>query len=501
MGFPTRRFLILGLDGGTFDLLDPLMEAGDLPFLKSLVRSGVRAPLTSVYPAKTIPAWYSMATGQDPGQLGIYGFTEPSGGPGQSKLVQTFRPAEAMWDCLSRLGAKVGVLNFPLRAGYPLHGFVVPGMFSDHPQMYPRDLGTEVEGVLGTPYPPELPVHRDAERAQWLAIATRSVRQRARIAAALAAHHRPDFLFSVFRETDRVEHQYWNDLHRPVAEVPEDLRTFWRAVDESCRVIDTAFRAVGGPAVTLVVSDHGHGENQSDFFTNRWLADEGLLVFREGGDVSGRNLLARMILWTQRRRFGRTIARPIADLFREGHAEGISQLLGGRASFEEMAERIDWRKTVAFSYPVPEGIYLNRWNPEVTAATETGIVADIRHRLEGYRDAHIEVMDPATIYTGRNFVRAPSLLIRVDGMRTEPRMDFSYPHPLIRDRPQFFYGCGNHRMNGILIGAGDGVHPGADDDGPLSLLDIAPTVLEGMGASPPSAMVGRSFGRRLGLAA
>jgi hypothetical protein len=51
------RFLVLGLDGGTFDLLDPLMEAGELPFLRSMVRGGLRAPLTSVYPAKTIPAW------------------------------------------------------------------------------------------------------------------------------------------------------------------------------------------------------------------------------------------------------------------------------------------------------------------------------------------------------------------------------------------------------------------------------------------------------------
>ncbi len=500
MSLPRRRFLILGLDGGTFDLLDPLMEAGDLPFLKSMARSGVRAPLTSVYPAKTIPAWYSMATGQDPGQLGIYGFTEPTGGPGHSKLVQTFRPAEAMWDALSRLGVKVGVINFPLRAGYPLNGFFVPGMFSEHPQTYPRDLGAEVEGELGTPYPPELPVHRDADRDQWLALATENVRQRARTAARLSARHRPDFLFTLFRETDRVEHQYWSELSRPVAEMPNDLRMFWRAVDAACREVDAAFRAAGGPAVTLVVSDHGHGQNESDFFTNRWLAEEGLLVFREGGDIDGRNLLARMILWTQRRAIGRAAARPIADLFREGHADAISQLISGSASFEQMAERIDWRRTVAYSYPVPEGIYLNRRNPDVTPATEPAIVARIHERLERYADARIEVFEPEQIYRGRNFVRAPALLIRLDGMRTEPRMDFSYPHPLIRDRPQFFYGCGNHRMDGILIGAGDGVTPGTDG-GPLSLLDIAPTVLEGMGATPSPAMVGRSFGRRLGLGA
>jgi predicted AlkP superfamily phosphohydrolase/phosphomutase len=500
MASPTRRFLILGLDGGTFDLLDPLMEAGELPFLASLVHDGVRAPLTSVYPAKTIPAWYSCATGKDPGELGIYGFTEPTGGPGESKLVQTFRPAEAMWDRLSRQGVKVGVVNFPLLSGYPLHGFVVPGMFSDHPVTYPRELRAELEGGLGAPYPAELPVHRESDRANWMALATRTVEQRGRSAAALATRHRPDFLFSLFRETDRVEHQYWAELSRPVSEIPADLLTFWRTVDAACREVDTAFRAAGGPAVTLVISDHGHGAIQSDFLTNRWLAEQGYLVFRDGDALDGRNLLARMILWSQRNPLGRAMAKPIAEFLRKGGSERLAHAVNGAVSFEQMAERIDWEKTVAYSYPVPEGIYLNLRNPNLTADTREGVVGEIRSRLEKYSEAHIEVLEPRDIYRGHNFAQAPSLLIRVDSMLTEPRMDFSYPQALIRDRPEFFYGCGNHRMNGILIGAGDGVHRGTET-GPLSLLDVAPTVLEGMGVSAPAGMTGHSFGRRLGLAA
>ncbi len=500
MTSPRRRFLILGLDGGTFDLLDPLMDAGELPFLKSMVRNGVRAPLTSVYPAKTIPAWYSFATGQDPGQLGIYGFTEPTDEPGTSRIVQTFRPAEAMWDQLSRKGVKVGVVNFPLGAGYPIHGFVMPGMFSAHPVTYPLSLGAEVEDTLGAPYPPELPIHRESDRAHWLELATQTVMQRGRSAAALAERYRPEFLFTLFRETDRVEHQYWSELARPVSEIPADLLRFWRAVDAACREVDTAFRSSGGPAVTLVVSDHGHGENRSDFFTNRWLIEEGLLVLREGKDVGGRNLLARMILWSQQRGLGRLLAKPVADFLREGKAEGFARLLNGAGSFEQMAERIDWRRTVAYSYPVPEGIYLNLRNPDLTPERRTAVLNEIRRRLESYSDARIEVLEPERLYHGHPFGRAPSLLIRVDQMRTEPRMDFSYPMPLIRERPEFFYGCGNHRMDGILIGAGDGVRAGADA-GPLSLLDIAPTVLEGMGLPAPATMTGRSFGRRLGLAA
>lgn len=493
-----RRFLVLGLDGGTFDLLDPLMAAGELPFLKSLVHRGVRAPLRSVYPAKTIPAWYSFATGKDPGELGIFGFTEPDGGPGRSKLVQTFRPAEAFWDTLSRVGVKVGVLNFPFRTPYPLHGFVVPGMYTGATSTYPAALKEEIRATIGEAYPPELPVYRDSERAEWIATATRAVEQRGRVAATLAERHKPGFLFALFRETDRLEHQLWSELARPAPEIPPDLLHFWRTVDRACEQVDRAFHTGGGPAVTLVISDHGHGPIQSDFLTNRWLAQEKFLVFRGGADASRRRLLGRFLLYAQKVNVARKALRPLVDFVRDGRRARFAEFLGGGTSFEQFSKRIDWERTEAFSYPIPEGIYLNPHNPNLTPERRDAIRAEIRRRLEAYPDAHIEVMNPETIYRGCNLLQAPSLFIRVDEMCTEPRMDFGYPRALIRERPDYFCGSGTHRMDGILIGAGDGIRPGSTAS-TLDLVDVAPTILEGMGFEAPAEMAGRSFGGRLGL--
>jgi predicted AlkP superfamily phosphohydrolase/phosphomutase len=497
---PSRRFLVLGLDGGTFDLLDPLMESGDLPFLRSLARGGVKASLTSVYPAKTIPAWYSFATGLDPGELGIFGFTEPDGGPGHSKLVHSFRPAEAVWDRLSRMGRRVGVVNFPLGAGYPVHGFILPGMFSTSSPTFPGDLRAEVEGEIGGAYPGELPVFRDSERAEWVAGATRAVVQRGRAAAGLAGRHRPDFLFALFRETDRLQHQLWTELARPTAEIPADLRAFWRAVDTACAEIDRAFRATGGPAVTLVISDHGHGAIRSDFLTNRWLEDEGYLRFRSAPNPLGRRLFGRLFLAAQRLPFVAPLSRRLADFLREGRGASLANLVVGDASFEQASPRIDWKRTLAFSYPVPEGIYLNPYNPDLASPERRALLLqEIRGRLERYPDARIEVLGPQDLYQGRNLRYAPDLLIRVDDMRTEPRMDFAYPQPLIRERPDYFCGSGTHRMEGILIGAGEGIRMGADL-GAIRLIDVAPTILEGMGVALPTMWSGRSFGARLGLA-
>ena len=50
----TKDVLLIGLDGATFDILDPLMEAGEMPALRALIGSGVRATLRSTVPAPPI---------------------------------------------------------------------------------------------------------------------------------------------------------------------------------------------------------------------------------------------------------------------------------------------------------------------------------------------------------------------------------------------------------------------------------------------------------------
>jgi predicted AlkP superfamily phosphohydrolase/phosphomutase len=489
---------VLGLDGGTFQLLDPLMTAGELPFLRSLVQRGVSAPLISVYPSKTIPAWYSFATGLDPGALGIFGFTEPDGGPGQSRLVQGYRPAEALWDRLSRQGHRVGVLNFPVRAGYPINGYLVPGMFGDNPSTYPADVRARLEEGLGEPLVPELPPYRESERHDWLSLATQGVVQRAAAVEFLQGAFHPDFLFVLFRETDRIEHQHWVECADGPRQMPPDLLAFWRAVDAACARIDRAFRTDGEPAVTLVISDHGHGPASTEFFTNRWLLEEGFLRLRPGAEPLRRKVLSRLLLASERFAPTRRIVGAVADRLRSGEGERhMDRWIGGDPTFEGMARKIDWARTEAFSFPVPEGIYLNPYRTDRTPDQQRATLTEIRRRLEAYPDARIEVLEPREIYREVRSAAAPGLLLRVNGMETDLRMDFSYPNTLLSHRPRFFYGSGVHRMDGILIGAGNGSSHGAKV-GPFSLLDVAPTVLEGMGLAPPSTMVGHSFGSWLG---
>ncbi|HDD24702.1 MAG TPA: phosphodiesterase, partial [Chloroflexi bacterium] len=59
--------LVIGIDGGTFDLIQPWVAAGDLPTIGHLMAEGVHGPLESTLPPVTAPAWTTFATGKNPG--------------------------------------------------------------------------------------------------------------------------------------------------------------------------------------------------------------------------------------------------------------------------------------------------------------------------------------------------------------------------------------------------------------------------------------------------
>ena len=99
------RTLLIGLDGATFSILDPLMDSGGMPNLKRLVESGVRAELNSVIPALTPPAWTSLMTGRSPGNHGIFDFLrfELRSGSRQLRVLDSDDVAvPTVWSLLAR---------------------------------------------------------------------------------------------------------------------------------------------------------------------------------------------------------------------------------------------------------------------------------------------------------------------------------------------------------------------------------------------------------------
>ena len=68
------KTVIIGLDGATYDLIDPLVKEGIMPNLGRIMEQGARAVLHSTIHPLTPPAWATLMTGRTPGNHGVFDF-------------------------------------------------------------------------------------------------------------------------------------------------------------------------------------------------------------------------------------------------------------------------------------------------------------------------------------------------------------------------------------------------------------------------------------------
>src|SRR5207245_2240373 len=110
------KICVLGLDCAAPEII---FHDERLQNIRRLMSSGVYGRLESVIPPITVPAWMCMATSQDPGSLGVYGFRNRSDySYGELSFVNSASIQEpALWDYLGREGKKSIVVGVP--PGYP----------------------------------------------------------------------------------------------------------------------------------------------------------------------------------------------------------------------------------------------------------------------------------------------------------------------------------------------------------------------------------------------
>lgn len=111
----TPEVLIIGIDGFDWNLVDPLVEKGELPVMARLLAEGTRADLLSLVPLEKSPViWTTIATGRLPSEHGR-GFLVPAADDsGGTREVYTAwnRTHRAFWNILSERNRTVSVLGW-----------------------------------------------------------------------------------------------------------------------------------------------------------------------------------------------------------------------------------------------------------------------------------------------------------------------------------------------------------------------------------------------------
>jgi predicted AlkP superfamily phosphohydrolase/phosphomutase len=280
------RVIVIGLDSEPPALWERF--AADLPTLSRLRSEGVFLPLASTDPPITVPAWLSMLSGRDPGELGIYGFRNRSAHDyGALKTVSaTDMRAARVWDVLGGTGRRSAVIGVPgTYPPPPLEGVAVSDFLTPPGAAYtfPAAFADTVERVTGGRYAFDVDGFRsnDLERIRDEAFVM--AERRFALARHVLEHETWDFLMVHEIGLDRIHHAFWNHFDpthpRFVPDSPHAavVRNYHRFLDaQIARIVESA----PSDAAVFVVSDHGSRPMAGGVYLNDWLRREGLLVLR-----------------------------------------------------------------------------------------------------------------------------------------------------------------------------------------------------------------------------
>ncbi len=514
---PSSPVLVLALDGATFDVIRPLAEAGRLPNLAAWMARGRHAPLPSVTPPVTFPAWSSFATGRTPGHHGVFDFTQKVEGAYRLRFSNAGdRAGTSIFRRVSDAGGDVLVLGLPATfPPEPVSGLLVSGF--DAPVSTGTDersasdpaLYAEIASEAGPWMRPDLDEGaRDGdfhERAVHTLI-DRIGRKVGFARCALDAltrrsGRRPDLVMVVFSESDTVGHHYWRD-HDPRSprhdpDVGPDRRDaisrVYERLDAACGELRRAF---GEDAACVVLSDHGMGgASRRIVHLNRFLQERGWLV-RSGGrpwDRLARGARDAALAW---------LPGPVAQaLFRRARAAAA------RVESTARFGGFDWRRTRAFSEEANTfpGVWINLRGREARGCVEPRDYEKVRDELiaalsdwrlpadggGGTGPVVRRARRREEVFDGPYVERAPDVVLELAldegyGLSLVPTPWGERDGPSVRtlESSEWAGGRGRgmngtHRRDGIWISDGPpGWNPPAAPDG---LASVAPWLLDVMG--------------------
>ncbi len=315
----TAPVVLIGADGMTFDVLDPLIKAGKLPNIARMQREGVRGVLTSENPMRSPAIWTTLATGQPRAVHKIYDFiTGSSYWPkeirsAEQKLVTSdMRAAPAIWQVASAAKKKSlvvgwlntwpaeridGVMFAPYVALNELRQTSIKGrIYKDaSSQAYPSAIFAEMLPLIlpadsisnrrlkpladippkGSALYEKIPIlERYMYSMRWSVASTLT---NVRLLEAATYTRGPfDLYMTYFDGSDTLAHRFWlmrqteADIRTRLsahgfdpALAPELKKRFGYVIDGYYRLIDDMIgrirRAVGKRATMILVSDHGWG--------------------------------------------------------------------------------------------------------------------------------------------------------------------------------------------------------------------------------------------------
>ena len=290
-----KRVMVIGWDSATPELVFDAFK-DDMPNTQRLMSEGIYGELKSTIPPITVPAWMSMMTSRDPGEIGIYGFRNRKDYTYDAMSISNSLAVKVptLWELLGQIQKRSVVLGVPLTyPARPFPGWMVTSFLT------PGDLNSPItQSNLQCTFPPRLareiiqnaheymidiPNFRTDDRDTLEEGLTKMTRERFKLARYLVERKAWDFFMLVEMGSDRLHHafwRYWDKEHlkyEPNSTFSDTMRNYYRLLDEE---LGSILSLVDNDTTVLVVSDHGAKRMDGGICVNEWLQENGYLTLK-----------------------------------------------------------------------------------------------------------------------------------------------------------------------------------------------------------------------------
>lgn len=276
----SKKVVVIGLDGGTFKLLKPLVAEGLMPNLKKIIEQGSNAILESTMPPMTGTAWSTFATGKQPGKHGVFDFLLVNDSLDNFHIT-TSRDIQGktLYELIDEYKQTPITINLPNSWPPRLANkqIVITCLLTQGNQwIYPDTLKQKYPNLNNYQLTPNESLRLKERKQQYTDEILELTANQLKCVKDIYSNEKWDFFFYLFSSTDWIQHASFDELTEQRAESP--LRIY-KQVDEA---LGWFMNNLPPDTNLLIMSDHGFKSFKKTFYFNKWLEQEGYLVTTSG---------------------------------------------------------------------------------------------------------------------------------------------------------------------------------------------------------------------------
>lgn len=301
----TKKALIIGIDGVPYSLLNTYLQKDVMPNLKEILSQGLTLHQTNAsIPDISSVSWTSFNTGVNPGEHGIFGFTDL-----RPQSYSLYFPnskdvkAPTFWEILAKTNERTSTLfqkyqhkmSHPYRSivlnvphtypASPMNGILVSGFVAIDLKKatFPESAYAYLQSI---DYLIDVEAEKAKEdKAAFMKSLFECFDIRKKAISHFFGEESWDLFFACITETDRLHHFFFDASNDDKNPYHESFIRFYIELDKFIKYLYEQFLEISSDkGFLMILSDHGFAPVQKEVYINKFLEEKGFLLLKSEGN-------------------------------------------------------------------------------------------------------------------------------------------------------------------------------------------------------------------------